>query len=226
MSVCLYLCVDVYRATDNICGQILMTCESLCRERWFSIKSCYIRHLKYSVLNSKRKAYYLADYLDFLLPYVVDRVRVFLQSKKCHPDHLPTYLKEVLPPKESYPDIFRTELCNVIKEEEEEEVDVEGVSDSEWMEITPEVIQEPTTSNHKSKRSPPKNVTKTANPSKKVKTEESKPRTYKDDDLKFFESILPDIARMSNHPKLKFKQEALSIIEDILYAGVVTEENS
>ena len=48
---------------------VLLLCvtESLCRDRWRSIRACFGRHLRNKNIN--RKPYYLAEYLDFLRPF-------------------------------------------------------------------------------------------------------------------------------------------------------------
>uniref|UniRef100_A0A1B6F583 MADF domain-containing protein n=1 Tax=Cuerna arida TaxID=1464854 RepID=A0A1B6F583_9HEMI len=200
--------------------------DSLCRDRWHSIKSCYIRHLKYTALNSKRRPYYLAEYLDFMVPFVSDRVKKFLSLKQNELGSLPSYLKDALPPmhpmnsylqqnmKHDEPE-FKTEVVEIEEVEEEDEEDVEEeeeevVMEKDWMTVGSE-NQQPSSSKVLSRKST-SNDTSSSTP-KKIKLS-----TESDEDINFFKSLLPDVARMSSHQKLKFKQEALSIIEDILYA--------
>lgn len=127
---------------------------------------------------------------------------------------MPAYLKDVLPPSESGNGHLSTNVLNIVDSEtviKTEIVDIEDISESDWGSIGSD---QPSTSKDAYK-SP--EIEK--NLRKKRRTECT---TIKNDpDASFFKGILPDIGRMSNHQKLKFKQEALSIIEDILYA---TEE--
>uniref|UniRef100_A0A1B6KT01 MADF domain-containing protein n=1 Tax=Graphocephala atropunctata TaxID=36148 RepID=A0A1B6KT01_9HEMI len=190
--------------------------DSLCRDRWHSIKSCYIRHLKYTALNSKRRPYYLAEHLDFMLPFVSDKVKKFLSLKQSELGSLPSYLKEALPPMHTMNSYLeqemklehtevKTEIVDVEEEEEEE------VSEQDWMSIGSD-HQRPSSSNVLARKSTSNN--NRSKPPKKIKLSNNS-----DEDISFLKSLLPDVARMSSHQKLKFKQEALSIIEDILYAS-------
>ncbi|XP_046673175.1 uncharacterized protein LOC124362583 [Homalodisca vitripennis] len=199
--------------------------DSLCRDRWHSIKSCYIRHLKYTALNSKRRPYYLAEHLDFMVPFVSDRVKKFLSLKQNELGNLPSYLKDALPPmhpmssflkqnmKHEEPEI-KTEVVEIEEVEEEDEEDEEEleeeVTEQDWMGVCSE-NQQPSSSKVLSRKSTSNN-TSSSTPKKIKLSNES------NEDINFFKSLLPDVARMSSHQKLKFKQEALSIIEDILYA--------
>jgi hypothetical protein len=148
-----------------------------------------------------------------------------LESKTYQVDKLPAYLKEALPKKElktNFKELISTHNLDI----KEEIVDVEEVSDSEWLNVTPEIVSQPSSSKTVTKRLPSKRVTQT-NPTKKIKTlkvdDPCKSKPAEDDDVKFFKSLMPEVARMSSHQKLKFKQEALSIIEDILYASEEVE---
>lgn len=49
-----------------------------CKDRWKNLRGSYTRHLKYENAPSgsaakKKKAYYLAEYMTFLLPYTKSR---------------------------------------------------------------------------------------------------------------------------------------------------------
>lgn len=127
---------------------------------------------------------------------------------------LPTYLKEALPSGESSSSYLAQSVYGennpVVKTEF---VELEKDGGSEWSSITYDDNQQPSSS----KIVPNRSIT--SNYSKKNKEPKEIPPASTDEDIVFFKSLLPDISRMSSHQKLKFKQETLSIIEDILYAS-------
>lgn len=127
-------------------------------------------------------------------------------------NNLPTYLKEALPSAESTSSYLAQNVYAERKSEIKTEIiEIDKDEGSDWPSITYD-NQQPSSSKSLSKRSI------TSNNCKKNKELSEIPPASNDEDVTFFKSLLPDISRMSSHQKLKFKQETLSIIEDILYA--------
>lgn len=134
--------------------------------------------------------------------------RNFVKHQTTHVATLPAYLKEGLP---EFKDSENALLSgNVIicsdTDIKSEIVDIEEVSVSDWCSVESD---QASTSQIASKTREPVGSKRKLTESKSIQD---------DADASFFKGILPDVARMSSHQKLKFKQEALSIIEDILYA--------
>lgn len=134
--------------------------------------------------------------------------RNFVKHQTTHIASLPAYLKEGLP---NFQDSENALLSgNVIicsdTDIKSEIVDIEDVSVSDWCSVESD---QPSTSQIASKTLEPDSSKRKLTDHKLVQN---------DADVSFFKGILPDVARMSSHQKLKFKQEALSIVEDILYA--------
>lgn len=124
-------------------------------------------------------------------------------------NNLPTYLKEALPSAESPSSYLAQNVYAERKAEIKTEIiEIDKDEGSDWPSITYD-NQQPSSSKISSNRS---------NNCKKNKEPSEIPPASNDEDVTFFKSLLPDISRMSSHQKLKFKQETLSIIEDILYA--------
>lgn len=124
-------------------------------------------------------------------------------------NNLPTYLKEALPSAESTSSYLAQNVYAERKAEIKTEIiEIDKDEGSDWPSITYD-NEKPSSSKSSSNRS---------NNSKKNKELSEIPHPSNDEDVTFFKSLLPDISRMSSHQKLKFKQETLSIIEDILYA--------
>lgn len=127
-------------------------------------------------------------------------------------NNLPTYLKEALPSAESTSSYLAQNVYAERKAEIKTEIiEIDKDEGSDWPSITYD-NQQPSSSKSLSNRSV------TSNNCKKNKELSEIPPASNDEDVTFFKSLLPDISRMSSHQKLKFKQETLSIIEDILYA--------
>lgn len=127
-------------------------------------------------------------------------------------NNLPTYLKEALPSAESTSSYLAQNVYAERKAEiKTETIEIEKDEGSDWPSITYD-NQQPSSSKSLSKRSI------TSNNCEKNKELSEIPPASNNEDVTFFKSLLPDISRMSSHQKLKFKQETLSIIEDILYA--------
>lgn len=127
-------------------------------------------------------------------------------------NNLPTYLKEALPSAESTSSYLAQNVYAERKAEiKKETIEIEKDEGSDWPSITYD-NQQPSSSKSLSKRSI------TSNNCEKNKELSEIPPASNNEDVTFFKSLLPDISRMSSHQKLKFKQETLSIIEDILYA--------
>lgn len=132
-------------------------------------------------------------------------------------NNLPTYLKESLPSAESTSsyltqNVYCERKSEIKTEIKTEIVEIDNDRSSEWPSITYD-NQQPSSSKSLSK----KHITSNYGKKSKELTEISPDSN--DEDVIFFKSLLPDISRMSSHQKLKFKQETLSIIEDILYAS-------
>lgn len=127
-------------------------------------------------------------------------------------NNLPTYLKEALPSAESTSSYLAQNVYAERKAEiKTETIEIDKDEGSDWPSITYD-NQQPSSSKSLSKRSI------TSNNCEKNKELSEIPPASNNEDVTFFKSLLPDISRMSSHQKLKFKQETLSIIEDILYA--------
>lgn len=131
--------------------------------------------------------------------------------------NLPTYLKEALPSAESTSsylaqNVYGEKKSEIKTEIKTEIIEIDKDEGSDWPSITYD-NQQPSSSKSLTKR----NIT--SNNGKKNKELSEISSASNDEDVTFFKSLLPDISRMSSHQKLKFKQETLSIIEDILYAS-------
>lgn len=131
--------------------------------------------------------------------------------------NLPTYLKEALPSAESTSsylaqNVYGEKKSEIKTEIKTEIIEIDKDEGSDWPSTTYD-NQQPSSSKSLTKRSI------TSNNGKKNKELSEISSASNDEDVTFFKSLLPDISRMSSHQKLKFKQETLSIIEDILYAS-------
>lgn len=140
---------------------------------------------------------------------------------------MPNYLKEALPPPQAKWGYRKTvkEASSKVKPKEEIVDSDESASESDLL-IIDEDYDQPSSSYVKQ---PPPHEQPSSSKSLLVRPSPTKPISVTkksknldgstNEDVNFLKSLLNDVGRMSSHQKLKFKQETLSIIEDILYAS-------
>lgn len=151
--------------------------------------------------------------------------RLYLAQQKGN--ELPNYLKEALPP--SQVNWNNSKIVNKFSPKVKPKKEIidsdESASESDSLIIDEDYGQpssshvnllpaheQPSSSKSLLLRPSP---TKQTSVAKKIKNLDGST----DEDINFLKSLLCDVGKMSSHQKLKFKQETLSIIEDILYAS-------
>ncbi|XP_076750047.1 uncharacterized protein LOC143422943 [Xylocopa sonorina] len=173
-----------------------------CKEKWKNLRASFSRHLRnQNSTNSKtKKPYYMADYMDFLLPY----------SKRRPDDNLNDdgpITQEAWNEEETASDTsFSYDKLNKSEQKVHEPERDEDARNEEHAYSRSKVIRlaDDRLSTHKcsnncvlNKRDPDESVNDSA-------------------DLLFFKSLLPDVRQMSRHEKRNFKISVLRLIDKIL----------
>ncbi|CAK8692549.1 uncharacterized protein LOC143461882 isoform X2 [Clavelina lepadiformis] len=196
-----YLDKDAQELAWSAIASVVNEDEEQCKARWKRLKASYYQYLKFKSDKSRyTPRYYLADHMKFILPFLKKPKVIFQQ---------PT---------------------------------IEIVTDGDPEDITRTPSQEEDNSAH-----PPATiVTVTSSPDHvapeiwrkelydSMEEEEAsfEETPYKrmryddfeeDPDLSFLKSLLPDIRKMSDRQKSRFKRYTLGVIEDILYGSMANE---
>ncbi|XP_054268071.1 uncharacterized protein LOC128989939 isoform X1 [Macrosteles quadrilineatus] len=75
--------IEFKRASDaawTLVAQELRISEGSVRQRWTNIRGCFKRYLKNKAMGKNTKDYYLADYLEFIIPFT--KINLERQSQK------------------------------------------------------------------------------------------------------------------------------------------------
>ncbi|XP_031616957.1 uncharacterized protein LOC116336899 [Contarinia nasturtii] len=208
-----------------------------CKERWRNLRACLTRHLKQQQTSSEdgsvnHKPYYLAEHMNFLLPYTKSR-SVKEQIKYETPvleDHKPstsklakvstggttttTYTISTADSDENqYVTLIQTstgEVTPVTDALDEAHIQVETETETEQKTIVDQAF---TSSN--SVVSPKEHLQEIIYepvPTKRIKVSQE----TDDADLDFFRSLLPDIRCMSASQKRRFKMGIFGLIDNVL----------
>ena len=194
-----------------------------CKERWKNLRAGLARHLRQlsSVhLSGTKRPYYLAEYMQFLVPFLNRNKR-----NTINPDH------ELPLPNGYEPEMdFKVESNDAPYPEEDQEQVSENIT------CSPESILFFRPENAKYMSSNERNTIDRNNADRHI-VDRSSPecsfsrkrrctissddfnfrRSVDDPDLCFFKSLLPDVRKMSDSQKHCFRMMVLNNINDILY---------
>ena len=179
-----------------------------CRERWKNLRaglSRYLRQQSAEHLNGTKRPYYLAEYMQFLIPFATS-------LKKKHNGFID---REVtIPPEVEY----GMELKAESPDEPPQYEDDEELQDTIARTAEPHAYYRTVGnigkeySNIRQRTIPDQSTPDVSIPKKrKLLT------TVDDPDLCFFKSLLPDVRKMNDAQKHQFKMMVLNDIDDILY---------
>lgn len=202
--------------------------ESLCRDRWRSIRACFGRHLRNK--NSNRKPYYLSEYLDFLIPFtpaaktITNSAMRKLENGIASGSMYSSGEESVSHAQDSggdmyidYDDIFDELYVNIYSEEPTVEMPVKRRRMSSLM--APDESNAASGADARTLTKVDEVVSNNDEPAEPADADTRTKINSADPDIVFFKSVLPEIARMSRKQKLLFKQTVISIISDILYCN-------
>ncbi|CAH0560385.1 unnamed protein product [Brassicogethes aeneus] len=163
-----------------------------CRERWRNIRTSYLRSLKKpSSGSSTKKPYYLAGYLDFILPYtkrkttIINMEELFDNNETSEEDN--SEFQENTENTENQELPSQSQAVSVPKKQKVTQIPSSSsnpVDDSllEWLE-------------NKKERD-------------NFKKEEP--------NMSFFRSLLPDVMKMTDKQNRRFRQKVIGLIDEIL----------
>lgn len=205
-----------------------------CKERWRNLRACLTRHLKQQQTANEdgsinHKPYYLAEHMNFLLPYTKSRT-IKEQIKYETPaaeDHKPSTSSGKVAKLSTASGTTTTTTTYTISTDESDEnqyvtliqsSSANGLEetlqvdpDTETKAITPE--QSFTTTN--SVVTPKEHLQEIIYeplPAKRIKVTQE----MDDADLDFFRSLLPDIRLMTASQKRRFKMGIFGLIDNVL----------
>ncbi|KAJ8954022.1 hypothetical protein NQ318_004315 [Aromia moschata] len=197
----------------NLVGTEMNQSGSVCKEKWKNIRSAYTRYLrqKSDSNTSVKKRYYLAEYLNFLLPFTKSRsVRNRVYSPPSAGDEgnsFPSDEDGEFEDGKFQAVSIKWEECNENRDSDNEnrdEASANKISQNEHTEKRKEVDPLDTCQPHavdhfsfSAKRRHVENV--------------------EDADFLFLKSLLPDVRRMSARQKFEFKYKTMKLIDEILY---------
>lgn len=200
--------------------------ESLCRDRWRSIRACFGRHLRNKNIN--RKPYYLAEYLDFLRPFT--SAAKATSSRKIENGGAGGYGSfgdDLVPAAHlhengdveyyDYDEIFDELIIDISSDSPTIEIPLKRrrMSSSPMIDENSSGVDKKPTIFIKEEGGGIKEISSadmtSAAPHRKKAIDSTDP------DIAFFKSLLSEVARMSPPKKIQFKQSVLSIISEILY---------
>lgn len=204
-----------------------------CKERWRNLRACLTRHLKQQQTANEdgsvnHKPYYLADHMNFLLPYTKSRTikeQIKYETPATDEDHKPstssgkvtklsgptttTYTISTDESDENqYVTLIQSSSANGL---EETHVHVDTATDSESKAIALSSEQSYTTTNNMPKEHLQEIIYESM-PAKRIKVSQE----MDDADLDFFRSLLPDIRLMTASQKRRFKMGIFGLIDNVL----------
>lgn len=204
-----------------------------CKERWRNLRACLTRHLKQqqaAVVDGtvNHKPYYLAEHMEFLLPYTKSRslkeqvkYETPAPEEQTKPSTSTKSVSEVtnagttttytISTSESdenqYVTLIQTSSAALAAAEALEEAQLH-VEETSHIDTKPLPEQEYTTSN--AKEHVQEIIYEPVAKRLKVSSQESD-----DADLNFFRSLLPDIRSMTPTQKRRFKREIFALIDNV-----------
>ncbi|KAL7633563.1 UNVERIFIED_CONTAM: hypothetical protein RMT77_016096 [Armadillidium vulgare] len=188
-----------------------------CKERWKNLRASLCRHLRQQLGapgTKTKRPYYLADYMQFVMPYTKIR-----PIQKTYLSHFDTKIEAKLEAKleETEND---EETFNYYQDIEETAAIIQDVEESEMLQLTS--IQTPSSSKLHHSLSYDTLKQKSLDPIELCEleycsTKKQKLENSENADLMFFKSLLPDMKKMTDKQKITFKRSVLTSINDILY---------
>lgn len=205
-----------------------------CKERWRNLRACLTRHLKQQQQAAiegtvNHKPYYLADHMNFLLPYTKSRSsKEQIKYETPSPDeHLqPTTSSKILP-KISSNGTTTTYTISTSESDENQYVTLIQASAAD-LETghTLEEAQLHVENGHQDADTKPMNEQTYSTPSAKEHLQEIiyepvakrvkvSSQETDDADLNFFRSLLPDIRTMTPSQKRRFKMGIFGLMDNV-----------
>lgn len=205
-----------------------------CKERWRNLRACLTRHLKQQSTGATdgstiHKPYYLAEQMNFLLPYTqsrstkdqvkyesqaIDETKVNSSNAISKSDTTTTtYTISTSESDDQYVTLIQTTTGELAAADpiEETPLQVERSTESEQKPFT-----DATFASNSSIMAPKEHLQEIiyeSVPAKRIKI----PSTDFDDaDLEFFRSLLPDIRLMNPSQKRRFKMRVFGLIDNVL----------
>lgn len=205
-----------------------------CKERWRNLRACLTRHLKQQNTGATdgstiHKPYYLAEHMNFLLPYTrsrssKDQVKYDSPStdetianssvaKLKNDATTTTYTISTSESDEQYVTLIHTSTGELATADsiDETPLKVERSTESEQ-----KPFQESTFTSNNSVIAPKEHLQEIiyeSVPAKRIKIPSS---DVDDADLEFFRSLLPDIRLMNPSQKRRFKMRVFGLIDNVL----------
>lgn len=205
-----------------------------CKERWRNLRACLTRHLKQQQTANEdgsvnHKPYYLAEHMNFLLPYTKSRttkeqIKYEIPAAEDKPSTSSGKLAKLstangatttttytISTDDSDENQYVTLIQSSSAELEETHLQVDTAADSEHKPISSE--QSYATAN--SIVSPKEHIQEIIYeplPAKRIKVSQE----MDDADLDFFRSLLPDIRLMTASQKRRFKMGIFGLIDNVL----------
>lgn len=207
-----------------------------CKERWRNLRACLTRHLKQQQTPNddgsvNHKPYYLADHMNFLLPYTKSRTtkEQIKYETPAVEDHKPSTSSGKLAKLSSANGTTTTTTYTISTDESDENQYVTLIqsSSANGLEETHLQVDNAADSDHKPITSEQPYTTASSVVSPKehlqeiiyepLQTKRIKVSHEMDDaDLDFFRSLLPDIRLMTASQKRRFKMGIFGLIDNVL----------
>ncbi|KOC62164.1 Transcription factor Adf-1 [Habropoda laboriosa] len=182
-------------------AQELSASAAECKEKWKNLRASFTRHLRnQNTVNSKsKKRYYMADYMDFLLPY----------SKFRRPDD--SLNEERAIAGEIWNDETASDTSSNYKK----------LNKSEQKMLEPDRDNDTRNEEHAFSQSKPIKLedslqTHSCLDNCILTSRQDHDESVNDADLLFFKSLLPDVRQMTRQEKRNFKISVLDLINKIL----------
>lgn len=212
-----------------------------CKERWRNLRACLTRHIKQQQQaaldgTTNHKPYYLADHMDFLLPYTKSRsgkeqmkyetptaesgklVKIEPQTPKINTTHSNATTTYTISHGEGDDNQYVTlvqsstgELASADELNEALQVNAAAEAHQQKSEIIEQAFS--SSNNYVPAKEHLQEIIYEQVPPKRIKM--ATPDTD-DADLEFFRSLLPDMRSMTPSQKRRFKMSIFGLIENVL----------